>query len=181
MQNNSNKSSLISLLLLVFILVVGLVFLKPTWDDVTQLNLGKEEKQTKKTSLQTELQNLRNLEANFQSGTEVGKSKVLSAIPERLEQDKLITQITNIAKKNDVVLNSISFSIPATSTQAIKKATVSANLAGGYSDLISFLRSIEGNERKLIVKAVTVQFGQTEGIARANFNVSMEAYYQDRI
>jgi Tfp pilus assembly protein PilO len=181
MENRSSKSSLLSLLLLVLILVVGVAYLKPLWDEVSQLNLGLEEKASKKASLDTELQNLRNLQASLATTTEVGKSKVLAAIPERLEQDKLITQITAIAKKTDVVLNSISFSIPTGTNQKVKKAVVSANLAGGYGDLVSFLRGVEGNERKLVVKSVTVQFGQTQGIARANFNVSMEAYYQDRI
>lgn len=181
MENRSNKSSMISLLFLVLILVVGLVFLKPTWDEFTQLNLGLQEKEAQKASLETKLQNLHNLQANFDASTEVAKTKTLSAIPERLEQDKLITQLTDIAKKNDVVLKSVSFSIPVLSQEKIKKAIVSANLAGGYGDLISFLKGIEGNDRKLVVKSITVQFGQTEGIARANFNVSMEAYYQNRI
>jgi len=182
MENKNNKSSILNLLVVLLLIGAGLLFTKPAYDEYANLNLGLQEKQNQKSSLDNELAQLRDLKSKLDAGTEVGAAKVLAAIPERLAQDQLINQITSIAQKNDVVLNSISFSIPnSAANDNIKKATITASLTGGYGDLISFLKGIEGNERKLIVKNITVQFGQTEGVARANFNVSMETYYQTRI
>lgn len=183
MNSNAQRTySLLTLLAVVLLLVGSVFYIKPTWDDLTSLTVGRDEKQVQKDTLNKQLQDLQALQQSLQQSSEVSQQTTLNAIPERLEQDKLILDLTSIAQKNDIVLNGVNFGVATNSADKIKKATVNANLTGDMSGLLSFLKGLESNERKLLVKSVTVQSGQTTtGVARVNFNVTMESYYQESI
>ncbi len=176
------NSQIISLLIFVLVLVGGVFYIKPTWDDMNSLALGRAEKQSQRDDLSSQLTDLQALQASLGGVSEVNKQTTLNAIPEHLEQDKLIVDITAIAKKNDIILNGVNFGVSTANADQVKRATINANLTGDMGTLLSFLKGIESNERKLIVKSVTVQSGQTDtGVARVNFNVNMETFYQDSI
>ncbi|PIP66563.1 hypothetical protein COW94_01140 [Candidatus Peregrinibacteria bacterium CG22_combo_CG10-13_8_21_14_all_44_10] len=55
---------------------------------------------------------------------------------------------------------------------------ISASFDGNYQDLIGFLESIEKNGRKLRVRSINVQLFEESSVARANFSLLIEAYYQ---
>ncbi len=178
----SSNKSLISLLIFIVVLLGAVFYVKPLWDDVTSLSLGRDDKMQQQQQLAAQLQNLQTIQQSMNQTTEVSQQTALNAIPQRLEQDKLITDLTSIGKANDIVLNSVNFSINTVSTERIKRATVNANLTGDMSGLLGFLKGVEGNQRKLTVNTVSVQTGTTDaGIPRVNFNVNMETYYLDRI
>jgi len=179
---HSSRMSLLTLLVFIIILLGAIFYVKPLWDDVSSLSMGRDEKQVQKGTLSQQLSDLQSVQQSLGGASEVSRQTTLDAIPQRLEQDKLIKDITGIAQKNDIILNGVTFGVTTNSTERIKRATVSANLTGDMGTLLGFLKGIESNPRKMLVRNVTVQTGQTEtGIPRVNFNVNIEAYYQDRI
>lgn len=179
--NKKNSSSVISLILLLALIAVGVFWLKPNWDEVTALKVTEQARQTEKDQANQTLETLKLAQANLEGSSEVDRATVLTAIPENFEQDKLITLITEIARRNDVNVGSISFSIPFNSTDPIKRATVNISMAGSEGDLLRLLKGLESSSRKMLVKNITVQFGKTEGLERINFNISLETYFQGGI
>jgi len=180
--HHTSRNSLLTLLVFLVLLLGAIFFVKPLWDDVSSLSLGRDDKMQQKDQLTTQLQSLQGMQQSVKQSSEVAQQTTLNAIPQRLEQDKLITDLTGISKSNDITLNNVNFSINAASTDRIKRATVTANLTGDMSGLLGFLKSVEANQRKMTVKSVSVQTGTTDtGIPRVNFNVNMETYYLERI
>jgi Tfp pilus assembly protein PilO len=177
------KSSRFTLpLLLIFIIIfVGILFyVKPAWDDVNSLTSERDQKQTEKEALTTQLKNLQDLQKSLQSSSEVSQQTSLSAIPEHFEQNSLIRDIQAIAEKSDAELNSWNFNVASGNLDKIKRATVTLNLTSSEGALLNFLNGIETNGRKLLVKSVSVQSGNSEeSTPRVNFTVNMETYYQE--
>lgn len=180
MQDKKN-SSIVSLLLLAALVAVGLLWLKPNLDQNSALSLVERERQQTREQLQQELVSLQSAQASLAAASEIEQATVLAAIPENYEQDKLINLITEIARKNDVNIGSISFSIPFNSAETVKKGGVSISMTGSEADLMRLLKGLESSTRKLVVKSITVQLGQTEGLERANFSLSVDTYFQKGI
>ncbi len=181
-QQTQQKSSFLPFIIFLVVFLGAIFYVKPLWDDVNSLNLGRDDKMQQRDQLSAELQNLQLIQQSMGEASEVSRETMMNAIPQRLEQDKLITDLTTIAKTNDIILNSVNFSINAASAEQVKRASINANLTGNLGTLIDFLKSVEANQRKLSVKTVSVQTGTTDtGIPRVNFNVNMETYYLDRI
>ena len=179
----SSRFTFLSLILLIIVFVGGIYYVNPLWHDVDSLALGRNEKQSQKNDLAKQLQSLQSLQQDLGTASEVNKQTTLNAIPERFEEDKLITDLTGIAEKNDVVLNAVNFNITNSALDKIKRATVNVNLTGDDDHLISFLKGVETNQRKFVVKSITVQTGKISDatVSRVNFSLNMETYYQDRI
>lgn len=178
---DKKKSSLISLLLLLALVAAGLLWLKPNLDQTAALKLTEDERWQTREQLRADLQNLQFAQASLSAASEIEQSTVLAAIPESYEQDNLINLITEIARKNDVNIGSISFSIPFGSNEPVKKGGVSISMTGTEADLLRLLKGLENSVRKLVVKSITVQLGQTGGIDRANFSIAIDTYFQKGI
>lgn len=184
MPNNLEKKSspfpLIALLLFLIAFAGAFFYVRPTWDEVTALENLRGEKTDDRNALNQQLVELQTLQQELQQVSEVTRETTLSAIPEKLEQDNLIKDLSRIASENDMLLNSVNFGIPTSSIGGeVATVTINANITGNQSSLISFLRDIEANSRKIIVNTVTVQIGETDvGVSRVNFSLNMEAYYQ---
>jgi Tfp pilus assembly protein PilO len=179
--NKNKNSSIVTLVLLVVLIAVGIFWFKPNWDDTTALKLTETAREDAKVLATTELEGLKEAQTNLAGAGEIERATILTSIPEKYEQDKLINIITEIARKNDVNIGSISFSAPLSSQETVKTATISLSMTGGESDLLRLLKGIENSPRKMIVKNITVQFGQTEGYERVNFSISMETFFQTGI
>lgn len=182
-QKPSNFLNLVSLIMLLFVAVGAFFYVKPLWDEVSSLDKGVVEKTETRKNLSNQLTDLQQIQKDLGGTSDIKKETTLAAIPEKLDQDKLINDLSAIAVKNDMMLNGVSFSIPgATNEGEVAKATLNANITGNETNLIGFLKDVEGNSRKLLVKNISIQVGQNElGLERVNFSVSMEAYYQGLI
>lgn len=183
MTQAKNNSSLVSLLLLLVLIVIGVFWFKPNFDQVGTLNTEKATKEEQKKALDAQLATLTQASATLDQTGEISKEAVLAAIPEHYEQDKLITTINDMARKNSINIGSISFSVPSggNSDGGIQKSTISVSLTGSEQNLINFLKAVEMNPRKMVVKNITVQLGQADGQASTNFSLSMETYFQSGI
>lgn len=171
-----------TLLIFIIILAGGLYFVKPLWQEVDSVKTEIFNLQQQKEELLKQNLDLQDLQKSLESSSEISKQTTLDAIPERFEQNKLLDDLTNLAQKANVTLNGVSFSLAGNSQDKIKKATVSVNVTSSDNALIEFLRAVENNTRKLVVKSITVQTGKTDaGAMRVNFNLNMETYYQSGI
>ena len=179
LQHSHQRFSIITLLFFLIAFVGILFYVKPLWDEVNTLALARDDKSQQKTQLIDKLDYFKRLQQKVAESSEVSKETSLSAIPEKLEQDALLTIIHDIASKNDIIVNGSNFSIPTNMVVGkMTKATINLNLTGDQDRLVNFLRGIETNNRKMLVKTIAVQFGKTaEGIKRANFNVSVDVYF----
>ncbi len=172
------------LTLIIFLITfVGAVFyVKPLWDEETALSAVYQQKQEQKTQLSQQVQTLKDLQQKLQTGSEVEKLTTLDSIPEKFEQGKLIADLKDLAQQNQVVLKGMNFNLPANNTERVKKAGVNVNLTGSEEGLLNFLKGIETNHRKIVVKLINVQYGKSDnGTVRLNFNLNMETYYQNTI
>src|SRR5579883_2592354 len=96
----SSRSSLLALLIFIVMLIGAVFYVKPLWDEVSSLSLGRDDKLQQQEQLTTQLQNLKNIQQTLNQSSEVAQQTTLDAIPQRFEQDKLISDITGIAKAN---------------------------------------------------------------------------------
>lgn len=180
-RGGSNFYSLAALVILLAVLVSAIFVVKPMWDEVGSLSLGRDEMAKQRDVLNQKLVDLQQLEQGLNQSTEVSRQTTLEAIPEEFGQDNLILDLQKIAKDNYIVLNGVNFSVPsASSVSKISKASVNASLTGNEEKLVGFLRGVEANARKIVVKSITVQVGKVQDIKRVNFNVNMEVYYQNQ-
>ncbi len=189
--HNSNAFgySLVTFLIVLIVFLGGLFYVKPLLDDVGKVAQARDKMQVQKETLTKQLEELQKIQNTFDQSSEVSKQISLNAVPERFDEDKLIVELTQMTQKNDVVLNSISFGVTGTSTEKIKRVAINANITGSLSGFQGFLKSLEGAERKIVVKSVTVQTSQADSDTsrampanrQANFNISAETYYRDRL
>jgi Tfp pilus assembly protein PilO len=177
---SSRKSSIIALALLIVGLLIAVLYVRPLYISIGELTTERDEMIELKADLDQKLSDLKELQAELESSSEISKEKSLIAIPEKLEQETLITDLAKIAEKNDMVLGGLNFSIPLGSEPGeISKVGINTNITGNEKNLVSFLKALEGISRKIVVKSISVQTGETEsGIPRVNFNLNMEAYFQ---
>lgn len=154
--------------------------MKPLSDEVGKFAHDHGQTQSQKNALTKQLEELAKIQKAFQQSTEVSRQLGSSTVPERFDEDKLIIEWNEMAKKNDIILNSISFGVSGSVAEKIKRADINANITGSIGNFSGFLKSVEGSERKMTVKSLTVQTSQAEAASvRANFNISAETYYRE--
>ncbi|HLG25920.1 MAG TPA: hypothetical protein VI588_04015 [Candidatus Gracilibacteria bacterium] len=177
---NKSKFSLVTLALFALAFVGGLFYTKPLWDEVGSLQKGRDDKVVQRRELNDQLVELQKVQQELNLSSEVSKETTLAAIPEKLDQDEIIRELAAISAQNDVILNGVNFAVPQAPVEGqITSSTVNGNFTGNESQLVSFLKDIEGGSRKMVVKSIAVQFGTTDlGIPRVNFNLTMETYFQ---
>ncbi len=181
-QKTGSRLSVVALLLFIVAFAAIWFYIKPQWEDVSSMEKGRDELLQERKTTSEKLTELQKLQQELNLASEVSKETTLSAIPETLDQDELIRELSDIAQKNDMLLNSVNFSIPASKGGAeITQAQVNMNITGSQSDLISLLRTIEGSTRKMLVRNISVQLGDATLGTRVNFNLTAEVYYQGTI
>ena len=82
-----------------------------------------------------------------------------------------------------MLINGINFGTPDDVKYGeVGKISVNVNMSGDEGDLLTFLRKIESDSRKILVKSISVQNveGEDTKIKRVNFNLNMETYFQGK-
>lgn len=179
-QKNNTGANLIGLVLILLALLGAVFYVRPLYADVSKANENLRNQEEIRDEKSAQLNELIELEKELESSSEVAAANTLLSIPVEFEQDELIRDLTDMAIENDMILNGISFSIPSSSAPGqISTANISLNVNGSFTKLISYLRDIEGNTRKLVVKNISVQLGDTSSfVSRINFNLNIETYFQ---
>lgn len=109
--------------------------------------------------------------------SEVEQKELDKAIPQNIEQDIIISDINNLAKKADVSFNALTFSLQKGT--AIPSINISAGFQGTSANIVRFLKMMETNPRKLVVKDAGISRAQTDtGLDIVNLSLSMSAFYR---
>jgi Tfp pilus assembly protein PilO len=182
-QKSGSGYYLPSFLILLVVAVGFFSYVKPLWDEVSSLALGRDDLMSRKTEMQDNLTALKQVQQELETGSEIAKETSLTAIPERFEEDKLLMDIVGLARESDVGMSGVTFGIPVGGAEGeVATATISLNLTGTPGAMMGFLKGIEANQRKIVVKSITIQNASTEsGENLANFNLNMETYFQGKI
>lgn len=182
-QQNSSRLSVVALVLFIVAFLAAWFYIMPQWQEASALQEQNEQLREERRTTSEKLTELQTLQQELNQASEVSRETTLAAIPEKLEQDDLIRELTDLAQDNDMILNSVNFSIPqsGSDTAEITRAQLNMNLTGSQNELIRFLRSIETTSRKMLVKNITVQLGEQALGSRVNFSLSAEVYYQGSI
>lgn len=111
--------------------------------------------------------------------TEVEQKELDIAIPKAVDQDQIILDINKITQANDVSFNALTFSL--IENAPIPTVSISAGFQGTADNIIRFLKMLETNPRKLVVKDAGVSRLETvEGLDLVNLNLSLHAFYQQK-
>jgi len=182
-ENRGNGYYLLSFLILLVVVAGFFFYIKPLWDEVGSLALGRDDLVNQETALQTKLDSLKQVQQQIENGSEISRETSLTAIPEHFEEEKLMMDIVGLSRKNDVTMTGINFGIPGESAAGeVATATINLNLTGTPANLLGFLKGIEANQRKIVVNSIAVQNASAaSGSILANFSLNMEAYYQGLI
>ncbi len=182
--NSQKIQKMLAILLLVLALALYFLYVKPTGNVLAEKQVSYEALQSQEQVLNEQLSALEEAGKRLELDSDVKTQKVVNAIPEKLEQDSLLLNLVDIAQKNDIEFQSISFSTSGEEVGApVKKMGISASFEGNYGDLVNFLKSIEQNGRKIVVENISVQLvGEPiEGIERVHFALSMDTFYRNGI
>lgn len=133
-------------------------------------------------ALQTEISALRGSAEGADGGngalgsSEVERRELANAIPELLSQDTIIADLNRIAKSSDVSFNALSFSREPGDRP---KVTISGGFRGTPGAITRFLKMIETNPRKLVIREAGLSRAISEGgLDIVNLNATITAFYR---
>lgn len=180
--DNSNKTSLIGVLLIV-VAIAGYTFvIRPISTDLDVAQANVSTKNATLDGLKTKLDTLNRSEQELQLTSEVQRQESIKAVPVGINEDQVIKDIIQIAKQNNVTLNSISFSKGAGAKEGIGSLRIASTFEGNYQDLTNFLQGLEQNGRIFRVDSINVQVNKLEisDVERASFSLSIDTYFQQK-
>lgn len=109
--------------------------------------------------------------------SEVEKKELDQAIPETLEQDIILSDLNRIAKTADVSFNALTFSLDTKDT--LPTVNISAGFAGTPANMIRFVKMVEQNPRKLLVKDAGVSRSESAGgLELMSLNLTLQSFYR---
>lgn len=110
--------------------------------------------------------------------SEVEQKELTQAIPKTLEQGALILDLNRMANAADVSFNALTFSLQQGAS--VPTVNISAGFQGQAANIVRFLKMIEVNPRKLVVKNAGVSRSENSGgLEFVNLNLTLQAFYQD--
>ncbi len=179
--SSSRMKPLIGVLLILVSLGVYVFLTRPVASGFDDIEAQIEAKNQETQNLKDKVSQFDQIGKALDLSTEVQRIEILKSVPVSMQQDQVIRDLIDVAKNNDIELNSISFGQGNSGKEGISALRVNASFEGYYSDLLNFLESIEQNARTLRVSAVNVQLNSMDEseLKRTNFSLSMEAFYQE--
>ncbi len=180
-QNNGKTSTLIGVFLILAAISFYVFYLSGVKENIDTTKTDLVAKQGELSVIQAELSEFKKAENDLNVSTEVQRSEVSKSIPLGLKQDELIKDVIEISEVNDIILNSLSFGKGGLNEDGVGSVRINASFEGNYTDLVSFLESIEQNSRFLKVSSINVQLNKLEisDSTRATFSLAMEDFYQE--
>ncbi len=170
---NQTRTSLISVLLALGILLAFYLWILPTHARIQALKIQRDQVISERQAAETSYATLQALSADLSQSQSI-QDDLLKAVPVGYSQDSLISELFSLAQNLKFSLSTVSFN-PSTGETGTGVLQISASLQGSEDDLITFIRRVEEADRLLDLKSFSVQdFSANEVI----FNLSLEAYYQ---
>lgn len=176
----SGKSTMFGVLLIVAAILLYAFLASPVADKVDAAKVVLASGSMELTGLQKKAADLDAAQKTLDLTNEVQKIDSLKAVPDKMYEDQVITDVVNIAEHNTVKLKSISFAKGSGPKEKIGSLRISASFEGNYSDLTNFLRGLEQNARIFKVDSISVQLSKLEisDTERVNFSLSIQTFFQ---
>ncbi|MBI5412718.1 hypothetical protein HZA42_00020 [Candidatus Peregrinibacteria bacterium] len=133
-------------------------------------------------ALQAELQGVETTATGTSTGitetlSEVEKNELSRAIPPTIGQDQIINDLYKAAKAADVSFNALNFNLE--SNAALPTVNITGGFQGASGNILRFLKMVESNPRKLLVKDAGVSKSESVGgLELVNLNVTLQAFYR---
>ncbi|GEM_PF-5373417 len=109
--------------------------------------------------------------------SEVEKKELDQAIPETLQQDIILSDLNRIAKTADVSFNALTFSLDT--NDALPTVNIAAGFQGTPANMIRFIKMVEQNPRKLLVKDAGVSRSESAGgLELMSLNLNLQSFYR---
>lgn len=157
---------------LVFVVVV------PEYDAIVDARTAIEERRTTLADRQASLQNVKTLDGQYRQRQNDIK-RVLSFLPETKQNDQIVSSVEAATIQSGIQLVGMNITPLNQSTSTAYKVTyVTINAIGGYTSLLSFLRSLEQHLRLYDIVDMTVSQATSAGSAENALDISikMNAY-----
>jgi len=168
------KSGYVTILFLVATVILFVFHTLPSQKKNTELSSQADKLRTEVSLLSGEKEEL----APNGQLSEVEQKELDKSIPKNIEQDIIISNINELAKKADVSFNALTFSLQKGT--AIPSINISAGFQGTSANIVRFLKMMETNPRKLVVKDAGISRAQTDtGLDIVNLSLSMSAFYRN--
>lgn len=177
------KSSLISLFVLVVGLFLGLVFVLPAWNKVGTLSGEKTLKEDQLSDKRSLIANIDELSAKYER-SKTDLDRLALSIPSEPQLPELLIQFEDMIEGNGMTINDIDFVDEGASTSGepsplgnIKSIRAKLAIEGGYSNFKNLLNDMEHNVR--LMDVVAISFSR-EGVLEANnmkFDIILNTYY----
>lgn len=180
-KSRSRSGTLIGVFLILVSIAGYVFFTNGLSEEVNATRIDLDAKNGKISQLEAEVNKLETAKEDLDLTSGVKIFEVTKSIPPNIDQDEVIRDILEIADANKVTMNSLSFGKGGTDKEAIGSLRINSSFEGDYNDLVNFLKSVEQNGRLFVVNSISVQLnsGGLSGIQRANFSLSIEAFYQE--
>lgn len=182
MGSPSKTGSIVGAIFVLASVVVFTFVARPVASEVSVLRADTASKMESVEAIKAQIQELEKAEQDLGLTTEVKRSQAKGSIPPDMDQDEVIRDVIDISEENDIQLKSIGFGKGSSNKEGLSTLSINASFEGNYSDLISFLKSLEENQRLFRVNSISVQINKIEviDISRATFSISMDAFYQSK-
>lgn len=166
-------SGFVGALLLLAALVLFSFHTRPAQRDLAQLqaqiNVLRDELQT--------LEDQSNGSSTIAGLSEVDQRELADKIPETIEQDFIITELNRISKATSISFNVLSFNLQQNAP--MPTITISGGFQGTPENVGRFLKMLENDRRKFVIKDAGVSRMQTEsGLNLVNLNITIQAFYR---
>ena len=111
--------------------------------------------------------------------SEIEKKELAGAIPETIEQDVLVLNFKQMATAADISFNALTFTKREGGT--LPSVTISGGFTGTSANIIRFLKMIEVNPRKLVIRDAGVSRSETVGgLELVSLNLTIEAFFRSQ-
>jgi len=169
---------------------------RPLWDDISELRGQLVEVNSTLSGLNDTLKKQENLIASYNSISEEERDRLLNQhLPKKPDAGTLLIAMEEIASRNNVLINSVSFKeqTAARPTSALARTPASkiaaklsqepiaeelaftATISTSYEDLKAFLKALESHIRLIDVTAIA--FSSSEK-SKLNVSLTAKVYYR---
>lgn len=180
----------ITIILLLGSIVIGLFYLRPQWQQFTNVREETENMRNISAELDQLIQNRDALTKTINTVSRNDLQKIDSALPEGSRSADFLVLLEALAQKNKVVMRQVNLSEPTSqagglprpggtvslpSSNTFRELPIVLNVGGSYESFKSFLRDLEKNLR--VVDIQNISFSGS-GINQFEFSVRGKTYYQ---
>jgi Tfp pilus assembly protein PilO len=169
------KDSFIVFTVLLLTLLLTFFYLAPLIQQDNEMDLNVEQQSNLLDKSREDLNKATMMKNEYDKMTEGDKERYAHLIPEQLDQQSLINEISSIAQAQGVLLSAISFS-KTTSNDTPRKVSILANFSSVEENnpIIHLMSALENAKRLFLVKNISLNLNKT----RNDYALTLESYYK---